>query len=293
VTPNNLTPDADAARILSAATAFGMLGGGPGAAHRLLSALCNPLLGLREVRELVIADPGIAARVLKVANSSFYGRPRHVDTIDRAITLLGLDAVRGVAAAACLDRAVPSRSETGLLDAAALVRHSITAALAAEQLARLRRPQLASEAFIAGLLHDLGAILQARVDPEGFRLLLEALRANPGQALRELESRHVSVSHEQCTGVLFESWQLPAGLIASVRHHHHPLGAPEEHRLLAAFVCLGNHVSVMEGQTFPLEPAAPSLDPAALATTGVREEDLDRVARELPGRIAAFVLPIA
>lgn len=288
-----LTPDADAARIVNAATALGMLGGGPGSAHRLLSTLCNPNLGLREVSSLVVADPGIAARVLKVANSSFYGRPRHIDTIDRAVTLMGLDAVRGVAAAACLDRAVPARSEVGLLDASSLVRHSVTAALSAEQLARLRRPQLASEAFIAGLLHDLGAILQARIDPEGLRRTIELLRANPMQDARELESRFILVSQERCAAVLFENWQLPPSLSESARYHHHPLDAPEEHRLLSAFVYLGNHIALMEGQTFPLEPAASPLDPTVLTATGVREEDLDRVARELPGRIAAFVLPIA
>jgi HD-like signal output (HDOD) protein len=288
-----LAPDADAERILSAATALGMLGGGPGTAHRLLAALCNPALGLREVSGLVVADPGIAARVLKVANSSFYGRPRHIDTVDRAVTLMGVDAVRGVAAAACLDRAIPSRGEVGLLDPSSLVRHSVTAALSAEQLARLRRPQMASEAFIAGLLHDLGAIIQARIDPDGVHRMLEALRANPMQDLRELESRHVSVSQERCAAVLFESWQLPPGLTESARHHHHPLEAPGEHRTLTAFVYLGNHVSLMEGQTFALEPAASTLDAAVLAETGVREEDMDRVARELPGRIAAFVLPIA
>jgi len=289
----DLAHDADAARILSAATALGMLGGGPGAAHRLLSALCNPHLGLREVSGLVVADPGIAARVLKVANSSFYGRPRHIDTIDRAVTLMGVDAVRGIAAAACLDRAVPMRGETGLLDPSALVRHSVTAALSAEQLARLRRPQIAAEAFIAGLLHDLGAIIQARVDPEGLRRMIEALRKNPREDLRELQSQCVSTTQERCAAVLFENWQLPASLTASASHHHYPLEAPEEHRTLTAFVYLGNHISVMEGQTFPLEPAAASLDPAVLAETGVREEDIERVARELPGRIAAFVLPIA
>lgn len=289
----DLAPDADVGRIVSAATGLGMLGGGPGSAHRLLATLCNPGIGLREVSGLVVADPGIAARVLKVANSSFYGRPRHIDTIDRAVTLMGLDAVRGVAAAACLDRAVPARGETGLLDPSALVRHSITAALSAEQLARLRRPQMASEAFIAALLHDLGSIIQARIDPEGLRGMLESLRANPARDLRELESDHMSVTQERCAAVLFENWQLPPALAESARHHHYPLGAPEEHRTLTAFVCLGNHVSLMEGQNFPLEPAPSPLDPAVLAEAGVREEDLDRVARELPGRIAAFVLPIA
>jgi HD-like signal output (HDOD) protein len=288
-----LAPDADAASILAAATALGMLGGGPGGAHRLLAALCNPHLGPREVSGLVVADPGIAARVLKVANSSFYGRPRRVDTIDRAVTLMGLDAVRGIAAAACLDRAVPTRGETGLIDPSSVVRHSVTAALSAEQLARLRQPQIAAEAFIAGLLHDLGAIIQARIDPDGVRQMIEALRKNPTQDLRGLESRYVSISQEQCAGVLFDNWQLPAALAESARHHHYPLQAPEEHRTLTAFVYLGNHISLMEGQTFSLEPAAPPLDAAVLAATGVREEDLDRVARELPGRIAAFVLPIA
>lgn len=285
--------DTVSSRILTAAASLGMLGGGPAAAHRLLAALCNPDLSQKDLSYLVLADPGIAVRILKVANSTFYGHARAVETVDRAITLLGLDAVRGIAAAACLDRAVSAGTDTELLDSTAFVRHSVTAALSAEHLARASHPELAAEAFIGGLLHDLGAMIQASIEPEGVKQMLASLHANPMQDQRALESRYVAISQEHCAAVLFEHWQLPPGLVESARHHHAPLGAPEQHRTIAALVALGNHVSLMEGQTFGLEAAAAPLDVAVLSQAGVREEDLDRVARELPGRIAAFVLPLA
>jgi HD-like signal output (HDOD) protein len=155
--------------------------------------------------------------------------------------------------------------------------------LAAEQLARLRHPQLVSEAFIAALLHDLGATIQVHVDAEGFRRMVDALRAAPSQDLRTLESSCVSISQERCAAVLFEHWQLPVSLSACARAHHHPREAPEPQRILVALVHVGNGASL-------LAPAA--IDSSALADVGVVEEDLARIARDLPERMAAFFGPI-
>lgn len=277
--------DSTSAAILRAAAALGALSGGGHAAPRILAQLCDPEIKATEVTALIDCEPGLSLRVLRVANSAYYGLARKVTTVDRALVVLGLDAMRGIAAAAYLDRTVMRAGETTPIDLDALVRHSLGTAVAAEALARSRRCALAPEAFIAGLLHNLGVMVQLRLDPGGVDAMLEALRTTPERDRSVLEAECVSVGHEHCAAVLFEAWQLPAALAAAARHHHHPLRAPEPHRGLAALVNVGVHLSLACGNTHALEPAAGSPDRAAMALLGVDDADLERVSAELPARL--------
>lgn len=274
------------ALILKAATALGVLGSGPHGAQRILALLCDPAVSAAQVAAVMSREPGLTLRVLRVANSAFYGTARNITTIDRAFQLLGLDAVRGIAAAACLDRTVRRVTDTAPIDMDALVRHSLATAVAAEMLARVRHRPLAADAFIAGLLHNLGIAVQLQVDPRGFRELIDALRATPEQGLPALEAERVQVGHEHCVAVLFEAWKLPAVLVAAARHHHDPLAAPQPHREMAALVNLGIQLSLACGNTYALEPLAPQRGRAVMALLGLSDADLDRVAAELPGRLA-------
>jgi HD-like signal output (HDOD) protein len=284
-TPSPDCAGADAL-ILKAATALGVLGSGPLGAQRILALLCDPAVSASRVAAVMAREPGLTLRVLRVANSAFYGAARNITTIDRAFLLLGLDAVRGIAAAACLDRTVRRATATTPIDMDALVHHSLGTAVAAETLARLRHRALAADAFIAGLLHNLGVAVQAQVDPRGLGELIDALRAAPERGLTALEAERVQVGHEHCAAVLFEAWKLPAALVEATRHHHDPLAAPQSHRALAALVNLGIQLSLACGNTYALEPAAPQRDAAVMALLGLSDADLDRVAAELPGRLA-------
>jgi len=118
-----------------------------------MAALCNSDVSPGEVESLVLGEPALYARVLRIANSAYYGQARSITTLSRAVVVLGLDAVRGIAAAACLDRTLPRGWKHPLVDMNAVVHHSVATAAAAEALARIRHPDLAAEAFVAGLLH--------------------------------------------------------------------------------------------------------------------------------------------
>ena len=164
-------------QILAAAHELGVINGDAQAAPRLLSALCQPDATAQSISRLIGSEPGLAARVLRVANSPFYGVTRAIATIDRAVVVLGLDAVRGIAAAGCLDRSL-SRGDP-LLNMSQLLRHSVATAAAAEALARMSDRSLAPEAFMAGLLHDFGSVLMTRLDPQGMSTLLAKFTAIP------------------------------------------------------------------------------------------------------------------
>jgi HD-like signal output (HDOD) protein len=275
-------------RILRGAESLGILGGSGRTGAQLMSLLCRATVTAAEVAREVSHEPALYARVLRVANSPFYGCRREIRTLTQAIVLLGLDAVRGIAAAACLDRALSREREGGPIELRSLVVHSLATAVAAETLARSRYPALASDAFIAGLLHNLGIAVQLHVDAEGVRELVERRLDSPASSLREAESLCIDVGHEECVATVFEAWGFPAALVAAARNHHAPGDAEPEHRTLAALVTLGASLGVRSGHAFALEPSDGDADGEALRIVGVGQAELDEIASALPERVESL-----
>jgi HD-like signal output (HDOD) protein len=278
-------PCHDPAAIRKAASTLGILGGAGLSASRVMAALSLPGTALDEVSRLISQEPCLAARVLRVANSAYYGLARSVTTIDRALVVLGRDAARGIAAATCLDRAMMRAPESALIQRQALVTHSLATGVAAEMLARPLGKDRASEAFIAGLIHNLGLPVQALLGATSVQALMASLADDPDQDIRALEMSHGLVSHEACAAVVFESWQLPATLIAATTHHHQPDEAPEPHRPLAWLVHVGMQVAAEAGFGFPLEPRQEPWDVTRLAGLGLDLARLDEVRGRLPVKL--------
>jgi len=173
-----------------------------------------------------------------------------------------------------------------------LLQHSLATAIAAHSLARIQHPALAPDAFSAGLLQNLGIIVQIHLDTPGTLAMLDARHTDATRNMRALELECASVGHEECVAVLFEEWKLPGSLVAAVRHHHDPISAPEIHRDLASLVNLGANLALACGATFSLEPSAVERDAQAMSILGLRAEDLDNVAAALAEHVAEFQLLI-
>ena len=276
--------------ILRAAATVGMLQLRNASGSNLLAALCDLRMDAKELAALVDREPGLAARVLRVANSAFYGLARSVATVERALVVLGIDAVRGIAAASCMDRGLQRRGESAVLDLTAVVRHCLGTAIAAESLARLGPRRQAGEAFMAGLLHNLGIAIQVRIDQSGMQRLVEELAADPQASLRELEARHVRIGHEECGGVLFESWNLPAVLCDATRHHHAPFEITVgENRSVALLVHVAAGETARRLQRPAAEPLRADDEGRCLATLGIDPAAADAALADLSGRVSLMM----
>lgn len=272
--------------IIQAARSLGVIGASRHAAHQILATLCDASLDARQIAEVVQRDPGIAARVLKVANSAYYGSPRQIGTLDRALLLMGLDAVRTIAAAACLDRGTPRTSPQAAIDPRALTRHCVASAFAAETLGRQSRRAAPAEVFMAALLHDFGVPVQERLDSPGVARLVQQLAADEQTSPAELEESLVGVGHAHCARVVLQDWQLPEAIVTAVLHHDAPARAPAEARDLALMVHLGVQLALQAGFTHPLEPRpGPSARELMLLSLGLQEEAIESIVEDLPGRV--------
>lgn len=267
----------------AAARALGASGGGHGAA-RLLSLLCDPDVESEAIRTCLRGEPALSARVLKVANSPFYRQAGQIGTIDRAVQLLGLSAIRGIAAAGCLDRAAPPRAGQAY-DPERFRRHSLAVACAAQQLSRAARAGVDSEAFIAGLLHDIGVLLLTKAAPAAMARFVPPDREAADGAL-EAERRHFGADHAQSAGVLVEAWGLPVWLHDTLAAHHAPPAATGQGlAALPALLHLADGLAVQAG--FPLWPDTGAPVASAPPLTGLTEAELASIVDGLPDAVNA------
>ena len=229
----------------TAARALGASGGV--GATKLMALLCDPSVDLDEVFSALKREPALAARVLKVSNSPYYRQSGHVGTLERAVALLGLTAIRGIAAAACLDRAAPPRAGSAF-DPERFRRHSLAVGCAAQQLSRACGAGVDGEAFIAGLLHDIGILAMAKADaPRMARF--EPLPVADVPSGLSAERDHFGMDHLACSGALVESWSLPAWLLAPLTCHVDPDPPASAQGLdtLPALVALADHLADRAG----------------------------------------------
>lgn len=278
----------DRERVLRVASTLGALGGGGTSAPKLLSTLCSPATTAREITQLLGREPALAARVLRIANSPFYGQSRTVHSIEKAIVLLGLDAIRGIVAAGCLDRFATRSSSSAGINALSVVAHSLATAAAAGAMSAQLPLARESDAFLAGLLHNLGVFVQLRLDAERMSQVADACARSAVPSIRQIERSAGIVTHEECFAVLADAWQLPLPIALAGAHHHDPSEVPPEHRGLVTLVGLASQLAADAGIRHAVDAPEPALAPDIPGMLGIEADVVAEIRASLPERVRAL-----
>jgi HD-like signal output (HDOD) protein len=286
--PTPTPPSRSHAEWMAGARALGASGGGAGAA-RVMALLYDPDVDIDKVLDCLRAEPGLAARVLKVANAPYYRQAGSVGTVDRAVQVLGLTAIRGVAASGCLDRLTPPRRGKAF-DPERFRLHCLAVACAAQQLAAAAGCDIAGEAYMAGLLHDIGLLLMVKVD--GAAMDSYAPPDTQDRAVaRAAEAAHFGTTHEDCALLLTQSWSMPDWLAQAITSHHDEDFAalaqqrPQGLALLPALLALADHIADCAG--FSLLPRGAMSEPAgAAACLGLDADAVQALVAALPAALA-------
>jgi HD-like signal output (HDOD) protein len=280
------TPGAERSQDLQAAAkALGMAGGA--GASRLLALLYDPDVAIDRVLACLNGEPALAARVLKVANSPYYRLSGSVGTVERAVQLLGLSAIRGIAAAGCLDRLAPPRLGPSY-DPEIFRRHSLAVAAAAQQFSRAAGAGVDAEAFMAGLLHDIGVLMLVKLDPVAMGRWAPCSELDAATE-RAAEQAHFGCTHEGAALVLVQAWSLPVWLANALAHHHGepPEGPVTDLAALPSLLRLADHAaSRAEFNLWPICAQPPHAD--TLAALGLSNSDVDEVVAGLPAHMLAL-----
>lgn len=255
---------------------------------RITEVLDNPVSTSKEAAEAIGMDTGLSMVLLRLVNSAFYGFPVKVDTLSRAVTIVGSRQLTTLAlglSVLALFKDMPG----GLVDMRSFWKHSIGCGVLAAALASSEDGSLEIERlFVAGLLHDVGRLVLYRCLPRHMAHILAGARAE-GRLLREAERRALGYDHAVLGGMLLKRWRFPENLEKTVRQHH---GMPaQQPTSMAAAVhvadalvnalSLGSSGEVYVPPVSPLAWEALRLTPGRLATVvalaDAQREDILRI----------------
>jgi HD-like signal output (HDOD) protein len=237
-----------------------------------------------DIHDAVQADPSLAAKILKIVNSAFYGLPSQVASLDRAIFMLGLSAVKNLALATSLSRLLSSGSINEQFQARDLWRHSVAVAVCSRMLADVGRVVPPDEAFVAGLVHDMGLLVFQQVLPE--RLSEIATRCGEtGEHFVAVERDVLSADHQALGGVLATRWKFPPALRHTVGYHHEPRSLQPEFQKLAALVYVADTVCCNAQLGFYLSARGQELSDEMLALAHLTMDRINTIVAELPAQV--------
>lgn len=197
-----------------------------------LRECCNdPDIDYSEMAHVIELDAGLTASILRLANSAYFGCRGTVSSVQFAMTRLGLRRVHQMALSVCVAPMMQSPVSGYALGAESLWQHSLATAMAAEILAKKTKNVEASEAFTAGMLHDLGkSVLGMFVENE--MVEIRRLVRDEAHSFDEAERAVLGTDHAAVAGMLLRHWQLPHNIVEAVRWHHKPASAEGENPLL-------------------------------------------------------------
>jgi len=242
----------------------------PAVAMEVVELVDNPRTSASKLGKVISTDQALTAKVLKIANSPFYGFPRKISTIDFAIIVLGYDALKEIVISISLISSLQKKSD-GLFDAKGFWDHAIATGVLARRLARDLGYRVTEEVFVGGLLHDMGVSVLHRYFKSEYRRIVEIARESELTFL-EAEESVLSVTHADVGGWLAERWNLPRHLVEAISLHHTPAKAESNQELVSLIHC-ADVVScrVMKGQT-EFDKGI-DFDRVALARLGLNDEN--------------------
>lgn len=257
----------------------------PAVAARLLQLTSSDDSDAKQVTELVATDPSLTAKILKICRAADKGVHADVITIDRAVVLLGFNAVRNAVLSIKVFELFEGAERESRFDRQGFWLHCLAVAVAAERLAPLLGDPLIKpeEAFVCGLLHDIGKLAMDTVLPKAFARCVELAEINQSN-LAEAERRVIGLDHHTAGKRLAEQWKLPHRLGDCIWLHGSPPDAmPDlEHKKLVMLISLADAIARKQHIGYSGNHAPVRNDDADLiASLGLDAEQVSRVAAAL------------
>lgn len=247
----------------------------PRAMAAVMRALGRDSVSAADCIQAIEHEVDLAARLLRLANSPFYGMPGRVGSVGDAVRLLGLRPVASVVAAVSVQQMLAPLRPPGF-DLEAYRAHALATATAARELAPLGL-QDPEEAFVAGLLHDVGRLVLALFEPAAAAQALQHSQAM-GVTTSEAEARVLGITHEAVGAGIARQWHLPDSIVQAIASHHRPSGLDADGvASLGAIVHIANAVGHALADPAPSWDTLPGVTATAWGALVVGEDPLPRV----------------
>lgn len=247
-----------------------------------LRVLDNPESTARDVARALLADQVMTGQLLRLANSAYYGTARRVTTVSDATTLLGFQAIRSLLMTVAM-RPVLSKDVPGYgLHQGEMWQHSIAVAACSQEIALRSGYRPPEEAFVAGLMHDIGKVALGYAMADRFRQVSERAAAGAADFL-QAEREEFGVAHDDVGAMVARVWGLPS-VLGEVISHHHRWDPEKEHARLTAIVHVADVVCLLMGIGLGTDGLNYRFEGQALAALGMSAHDVEDLMADMASR---------
>jgi len=236
--------------------------------------MANPKSDFKELADLFETDQAIAAKILKLANSPYYGYSGKVTSIQRASLVLGHKTLGELITMGGTASLLSNRLVGYGLDAGALWKHSLAVAFGSRIIAKKTEPSLSNDAFTSGLIHDSGKLILDSYIQERWELF-EEFMADGEHTFLDAEKKVLELDHTEVASEVCKTWNIPKPLTVAIRYHHHP--SRSNGSKLAYIVHVADAIAMMTGLGLGIDGTLYQMDDKAMEFLGIQEDDVNEI----------------
>lgn len=251
----------------------------PTTVTRALQIIEDRESGSKELAKVLAEDQSITATLLKYANSAYYGLTRKVSTVSEATVILGFTTIRSMLLTASVHKVVNREVSGYALAQGELWKHSIQCAMVAKNLAKKSRFPQVEQAFVAGLIHDIGKVVLNVYVGTQYGEIIDAVRQEQIPFM-EAEKRILGFNHAEVGARLAAKWNLPDDLVDAIAHHHSPQDS-EMNSKLTALVHIADAICLMLGFGLGADGLLYPLNESVLEMLGLAVEHVEEAMAEV------------
>lgn len=250
----------------------------PSVVTRITAMTSNPQTNAADIGKLISNDPSLSSKILRLVNSAYYGFPRKINSVTKAIVLLGFNKVKNIALSASVVEAFKGAGMPSKFDFYKFWEHSVAVGIAAEVAAKHYSPKSIDDAFVGGLLHDVGKVVIASFTPDESNQIFELAEANKTTFSKACEE--VLGIHEGEVGArLSEHWNFPEVLAHPIRYTVRPQSTRQMRDVLGC-VHLGDILASALGMTGAGDFAMPLIDWGVWDDLKLDEDSIEQLCSE-------------
>ena len=219
----------------------------PHVALRVMEVARDPRSGAQELKEAMETDPSLCARVLRCVNSSAYALRSPIRDLQHAIAYLGSEQIRNLAMSAAVSEVFKQQCAVGTYERAALWKHLVAVGIGARMIAMRCRMGNFEDMFLAGLLHDIGIVLEDQYLHSSFDEVMATLQDST--PLAEVEREIIGFDHTALAERMAKDWKFPEPIVAAARYHHASASYRGPHQDVVRCVEAANTICSLKGVT--------------------------------------------
>ena len=235
----------------------------PAGAQSILDLVNSPKSNAADLEKVINTDQVLTSRILKTANSAYYGFQKEVATLKLAVVILGFDTIKGLALSCSIIENIKLDDGLKQFDLRSFWEHSISTAVIAQAISKSLGHNVSGEAFVAGLLHDIGMLILAEEFPDLLVSVIEEIKENNTE-LRLAEIKHLGCTHHEIGFWLMTKWNFPESLKNVILHHHEFLTM--EKFQLAKTIEVADKLSCYNGYKGPISKEVTEAEIVSLLT---------------------------